>query len=214
MQSRFRRSLRGGRVRQAVLVGIVGAAVGACGQEATTSVPSADVEKSMGATQSAPEASTSVPAGWGVMEDDAGALRVALPADFVRIEGFPGVSAQLVTEPPMFTIEVHAAAAPALQPPKPWTKSVLETWLLERAGQWTGGQMTDVETSVVQLPVGEAIQLRGQLLPGGPDVIGSVAYAIPTPSGLAELHILALPEYWETRGDDLALIPRLMELGE
>jgi hypothetical protein len=148
------------------------------------------------------------------MEDDTGVLRVALPPDLVRIEGFPGVSAQLATEPPTFAIEVHAAAAPDLQPPKPWTKAVVETWLLERAGQWISGQVTDVETSVVELPAGEAIQVRAQLRPGGPGVIEIVVYAIPSTTGIADLHILALPEYWHTREDDLALIPWLLELGE
>lgn len=146
------------------------------------------------------------------MEDDTGSLRVALPPDLVRIEGFPGVSAQLATEPPTFAIEVHAAAAPDLQPPKPWTESAVEAWLLERVGGWVGvDQVTHVETSVVELPAGEAIQVRAHLRPGNPDVVEVVAYAIP---GVADLHILALPEYWETRGDDLALIPRLLELGD
>lgn len=216
MASEFRRLLlvlASWRVGRALLVGVVGAAMSACGQQPTMSASSAGVESTSG-SQFAVGASASVPAGWEVMEDDTGALRVALPPDLVRIEGFPGVSAQLATEPPTFAIEVHAAVAPDVQPPKPWTKSVVETWLLERAGQWTGGQMTDVETSVVDLPAGEAIQVRAQLRPGGPDVIEVVAYAIPSTAGIADLHILALPEYWETRGDDLAVIPRLLELGE
>jgi hypothetical protein len=148
------------------------------------------------------------------MEDDTGSLRVALPPDLVRIKGFPGVSAQLATEPPSFAIEVHASAAPDLQPPKPWTESAVEAWLLERVGQWVAaGQVANVETSLVELPAGEAIQVRAQLRPGSPDVIEVVAYAIPSATGVADLHILALPEYWETRGDDLALIPRLLEFG-
>ena len=148
------------------------------------------------------------------MEDDTGSLRVALPPDLVRIEGFPGVSAQLATKPPTFAIEVHAAAAPDRQPPRPWTETTVEAWLLDRVASWVGvDQVTQVETSVVELPAGEAIQVRGQLRPGGPDVVEIVAYAIPGATGIADLHILALPEYWETRGDDLALIPRLLELG-
>lgn len=202
------------RVRRAVFVGLIGAVVSACGQQPTTSTTNGGADKSAGASQSASVAPASVPVGWEVMEDDTGSLRAALPPDLVRIEGFPGVSAQLVTQPPVFAIEVHASAAPDLQPPKPWTKSVVETWLLERAGQWTGGQITDVETSVVELPAGEAIELRAKLRPGGPDVIEAVAYAIPHATGVADIHILALPEYWETRGVDLALIPRLLELGE
>ena len=174
----------------------------------------ASVESATG-SESAPEASAPVPAGWQVIEDDTGSLRVALPADFDGIKGFPGVSAQLATEPPTFAIEVHAAAAPDVQPPKPWTESAVQVWLLERLGGWVGAdQVTPVETSVVELPAGEAIQVRAQLRSGGPDIIEAVGYAIRGPAGLADLHILALPEFWETRGDDLALIPRLLELGE
>jgi hypothetical protein len=110
---------------------------------------------------------------------------------------------------------VHASAASDIQPPKPWTESAVQAWLLERLGAWVGvDQVTQVETSVVELPAGEAIQVRAQLRPGGPDVVEIVAYAIPSASGLVDLHILALPEYWETRRDDLELIPRLLELGE
>jgi hypothetical protein len=148
------------------------------------------------------------------MEDDTGFLRLALPPDLDRIEGFPGVSAQLATEPPIFAIELHASATPDLQPPQPWTESAVEAWLLERMGGWVGvDHFTQVETSVVELPAGEAIQVRAQLHPGDPDVIEGVAYAIPSTAGLADLHILALPEYWETRRDDLELIPHLLDLG-
>jgi hypothetical protein len=148
------------------------------------------------------------------MADDTGALRMALPPDLIRIEGFPGVSAQLATQPPTFAIEIHAAAAWDLQLPRPWTASAVATRLADRAGGWTGGQMSDLETSVVQLPAGEAIQLRARLHPPGPDVIHVVAYAIPHADGVADLHILALPEYWKTRAEDLALIPRLLEVGD
>lgn len=194
MASSFRRLLlalaRGRRVGRALLVGVVGAAVSACGQQPTMSASSAGVESTSG-SQSAPEASASVPAGWEVMEDDTGSLRVALPPDLIRIEGSPGVSAQLATDPPTFAIEVHASAASDLQPPKPWTESTVQAWLLDRLGAWVGGQITQVETSVVELPAGEAIQVRAELHPGGPDVVEGVAYAIPSATGLVDLHILA-----------------------
>ena len=201
-----------GSVRRGVLVGVIGAIVSACGQQPAASTPIAGLEASRGASQSAQEAPAAVPAGWVAMEDDTGALRLALPLDLIRIEGFPGVSAQLATHPPTFAIEIHAAAARELQPPRPWTKSAVETWLVQQAGDWTGGDLTDVETSVVQLPAGEAIQLRAKLRPGNPDAIDVLAYAIPHANGVADLHLLALPEYWETRGNDLTLIPQLLEL--
>ncbi len=187
----------------------------ACAGEVQPEMPDAtETPAPVPPSESASEASASVPAGWEVMEDDTASLRVALPPDLVRIEGFPGVSAQLATEPPTFAIEVHAAAAPELQPPKPWTESAVEAWLLGRIGDWVGDRVTHVETSVVELPAGEAIQVRAKLDPGGPDVVEVVAYAIPSATGIADLHILALPEYWETRGDDLELIPHLLDLGD
>jgi hypothetical protein len=148
------------------------------------------------------------------MEDDTGSLRLALPPDMVRIHGAPGVSAQLATEPPTFAVEVHAAAAPDLQPAKPWTKGAIETWLLERVRGWTTAELTNVETSIVQLPAGEAIALQAQFRPNGPDLVEVVAYAIPSATGVADLQIFAIPEYWTTREDDLALIPRLLVLGD
>lgn len=207
-------TLAKGRAGRAVVVGVVGAAVSACGQQPTMSASSAGVESTSG-SRSAPEAPASIPAGWQTFEDDTRSLRLSLPPDLVRIEGFPGVSAQLATEPPTFAIELHASAAPELQPPKPWTESTVQAWLLERLAGWVGAeQVTQVETSLVQLPAGEAIQVRAQLRPRGPDVIEGVAYAIPSATGLVDLHILALPEYWESRREDIELIPRLLELGE
>jgi hypothetical protein len=138
---------------------------------------------------------------------------MGLPPDLVRIDGIPGVSAQLAPESSTFAIEVHAAAAPDLQPAKPWTEPVIEAWLLERLRGWMTDDLTHVETSIVELPAGEAIRIRAQLRPNGPELVEAVAYAISGAAGVADLHIFALPEYWATRGDDLALIPRLLELG-
>ena len=216
-------SLRRARVRgniaarHVILLGVVGAVVVGCGEQPTAE-SSAAADAPISASEAAAEAAPSIPGGWQTFEDESGSLRLSLPLDLDRIEGFPGVSAQLATEPPTFAIEVHAEAAPDRQPPKPCTESTVQAWLLERLGGWVGrvgnDQVTQVQTSVVELPAGEAIRVEAQLRPGGPDVIEVVAYAIPSTTGIADLHILALPEYWETRGDDLALIPRLLELGE
>lgn len=102
-------ALAGGRVGRSLVVGVVGAAVSACGQQPTVRAPTAGLE-SASRSESVVEAAPFVPAGWERMQDDAGSLGVVLPPDLIRIEGFPGVSAQLATDPPTFAIEVHASA--------------------------------------------------------------------------------------------------------
>ena len=153
-----------------------------------------------------------VPADWQVMVDEATGVGAALPPDFQRVQGMGGVSAQSVARRGAFTMEVHAARAREMQPARPWTDEAVTEWLMQQATSWVGGELAGSSSRRVALPAGEAVEIRGRLTIDGPEPIEIVAYAVPTESGLADLHILALASVAEERADEIELIPQLWVL--
>jgi hypothetical protein len=135
------------------------------------------------------------PEGWQVATDGERPIRIAVPPDFEVLDDFPDIAAQLRTDPPVFAIEIHAANAPGVLPPPPWTLDVVADWLTERIGSWSNPDgVKRLSARTVLLPAGEAIEVRANVAALGLPLIQVVDYAVPTGDSIADLHFVALPE--------------------
>lgn len=176
--------------------------------------PVADDAQPESAPETAPTA-PEVPPGWQLLRDEPSGIALALPADMRRIDGFPAVSAQSTVEPGTFTLEVHSALQRFPPPPRPWNEPTLTEWLTQGAMYWIPGELVAVDAKAVELPAGDAIELRAQIeTRGEEDAIDVRAYAIPTTSGVLDLYILAPLSTATQRADELDLIPRLLTIDE
>lgn len=158
-----------------------------------------------------------VPDGWREVTSDAGDVRLALPEDLDGIFTGGGIFAQRPV-PDEARLEV-LAVGPADVVPQPSSGEQVSTWLAQQswvpvAGDGGVTQTGDRTEREVVLPAGRALEVAITSMPGTPDEVRVVVYAIATEGGLAIIRFVGSPAAMNAREDEWRLIALLAEFGD
>jgi hypothetical protein len=148
------------------------------------------------------------PSGWVISTSSSHDLRLALPPWLVTFDRTGAIFANEVVAPGAQGLEL-LGEGPLSVEPQPGVGEDLRAWLAARLADTGAGESVFRD---VLLPAGPAVMVERIERPASHTAWRHRAWAIRTPAGVAFLWIDGPPGAWDTREDDLARIPLLLEL--